>query len=82
MSGNKSCNLPANTEQHVRFLLQEYRGVNTNQLDFTLCSSETQVNVLTDFKDIADSILALVDSSHVDRVRINLIEHTNENHAI
>lgn len=82
MGSHKSGNLPAYTEEHVRFLFEENCGIDTNQLNFTFGGSKAQVNVLTDLKDITYTIFAFVNSSHINGVRVNHVQHADKDHTI
>lgn len=66
----------------MRFLFEENCGIDTNQLNFTFGGSKAQVNVLTDLKDITYTIFAFVNSSHINRVRVNHVQHADKNHTI
>lgn len=47
-------------------LLKENGCIDTDHLDLTLGGGKTQLDILTGLENIADTVLALVDGSHVD----------------
>lgn len=66
----------------MRLLLEEDRRVDTDKLNLTFGGSETQLDILSGFENVADAVLTLINSSHVDCLLIDDVEHANEDHAV
>lgn len=63
-------------------LLKEYRLLNTDELNLTLSSCETERNILAGLKNVTNAILALVNGSHVDGILVNNAKQADEDHTI
>jgi len=62
------------------FLIKKSGGIDSNQLNFSLGSSEAQVDVFTNFEDA--KVAAHIDSTHIDGIFFDFIQQTNQDHAI
>jgi len=64
----------------MRYLIKEGGGVDSDKFNFSLGSSETQVDVFTNFEDA--KVAAQIDSTHIDGVFFDFIQQSNQDQTV